>query len=285
MNMADIIIDTLVDFLKLVPFLFITYLVMEWIEHSTYEGSENLIKKAGKAGPFVGALLGILPQCGFSAAGSTFFAGRVISLGTLIAIYLSTSDEMIPVMIASKAPLSMIIKIIVIKVICAIIAGLLIDLFIVPIKKADTTIDIDELCTDESCGCKSGGHNILVPAIRHTVKTGLFILAVSFVLNVTMGYAGKSVISNLFTDIPFVENIIAAVVGLIPNCAASVALTTLYIDGAISFSALMSGLLSGAGVGLIVLFRVNNHQKENLRILTILYAFSVIFGFVCGLIC
>lgn len=278
--MVDIIIDTLVDFLKLIPFLFITYLIMEWIEHNTKEGSEDLIKKAGKGGPIVGALLGVVPQCGFSAAGSTFYAGRIISAGTLIAVFLSTSDEMLPVMIAKSAPVALIGKVLIVKVICAIIAGFAVDLLIIPTRKLDIHVDIDELCTDESCGCKSGGHNVLLPAIRHTLKTGLFILIVSFVLNVTMEFAGTDAISGVFTNIPFVENMIAAVVGLIPNCAASVALTTLYIEGAISFSALISGLLVGAGVGLLVLFRVNNHQKENLRILGLLYGFAVILGFV-----
>ena len=282
--MVDIIMDTLVDFLKLVPFLFITYLIMEWIEHNAHEGSENLIKKSGKFGPIIGSVVGAIPQCGFSAAGSTFYAGRVISAGTLIAIYLSTSDEMLPVMIAKSAPISEIAKILIIKIICAVIGGFLVDLLIIPTRKLDVHVDIDELCTDESCGCKGGGHNVLVPAIRHTVKTGLFILIVTFVLNVTIGFAGEGVISNLFTNIPFVENMIAAVVGLIPNCAASVALTTLYIEGMISFSALISGLLAGAGVGLLVLFRVNNHQRENLRILGILYGFAVVFGFVISFI-
>lgn len=278
--MADIILDTIIDFLKLIPFLFVTYLIMEWIEHNTREGSENLIKKSGAFGPFIGSVLGAVPQCGFSAAGSTFFAGRVISIGTLIAIYLSTSDEMLPVMIAKSVPVSMIGKLIAVKVVCALIGGYIVDLLIFPTRKIDVKVDIDELCTDESCGCKSEGHNILIPAIRHTVKTGIFIFIVSFVLNVTMEYAGVSVISGVFTNIPFVENMIAAVVGLIPNCAASVALTTLYIEGAISFSALVSGLLAGAGVGLLVLFRVNNHQKENLRILGLLYGFAVVLGFV-----
>lgn len=282
--MVDIIIDTLVDFIKLIPFLFITYLLMEWIEHNTSDESQNLIKKAGKTGPVAGAVLGVVPQCGLSAAGSTLFSGRVISAGTLIAIYLSTSDEMLPVMIAKSAPVMEIVKILAVKVVFAIIGGFIVDLFILPVKKQDTTVDIDDLCTDESCGCKNGGHNIMVPAIRHTAKTGLFILLVSFVLNVTIGFAGEGAISNLFTNIPFVENMIAAVVGLIPNCAASVALTTLYLEGAISFSALMSGLLAGAGVGLLVLFRVNNHQKENLRILGILYGLAVVMGFTISLV-
>ena len=277
--MVDIILNTIVDFLRLLPFLFITYLVMEWIEHNTHEGSENLIKKSGNFGPVVGSILGVFPQCGFSAAGSTFYAGRIISMGTLIAIFLSTSDEMIPVMIAKSVPVALMAKVLAIKVISAVIAGYVVDLLLFPTRKMDIKIDIDELCTDESCGCKSESHNILVPSLRHTAKTGLFIFIVSFVLNVTMEYAGTDVISGVFTNIPFVENMIAAVVGLIPNCAASVAITTLYIEGAISFSAMMSGLLAGAGVGLLVLFRVNNHQKDNLRVLGILYGFAVVLGF------
>ena len=282
--MVDIILDTAVDFIKLIPFLFITYLIMEWIEHNTFEGSQNLIKKSGKFGPILGAILGVVPQCGFSAAGSTFFAGRVISMGTLIAIYMSTSDEMLPVMIAQSVPAIEIVKILAIKIACGMLGGYIIDLIIFPTRKHEILVDIDELCTDESCGCKGGGHNILVPAIRHTLKTGLFILIVSFVLNVTLGFAGEEILGKFFTGIPFVENMIAAVVGLIPNCAASVALTTLYIEGAISFSAMISGLLAGAGVGVLVLFRVNNHQKENLRVLGLLYGLSVVFGFLISII-
>ena len=282
--MVDIILDTAVDFIKLIPFLFITYLIMEWIEHNTFEGSQNLIKKSGKFGPILGAILGVVPQCGFSAAGSTFFAGRVISMGTLIAIYMSTSDEMLPVMIAQSVPAIEIVKILAIKVACGMLAGYIIDLIIFPTRKHEILVDIDELCTDESCGCKGGGHNILVPAIRHTLKTGLFILIVSFVLNVTLGFAGEEILGKFFTGIPFVENMIAAVVGLIPNCAASVALTTLYLEGAISFSAMISGLLAGAGVGVLVLFRVNNHQKENLRVLGLLYGFAVVLGFLISLV-
>jgi len=278
--LVDIIIDTLFDFLKLLPFLFITYLVMEWIEHNSNESSQNLIKKPGKLGPFIGSFLGVIPQCGFSAAASTLYAGRVITMGTLISIYLSTSDEMIPVMVAQAAPLNDILLILAIKVVCGMIGGILIDFIIFPTRKMDIKVDIDEICTDESCGCKSGGHNILIPAIKHTAKTGLFIFIVSFILNVTIGYAGEDVLGKMFSSIPFIENMVAAVVGLIPNCAASVALTTLYIDGAITFSALISGLLAGAGVGILVLFRVNNHQKENLRILGLLYVFAVAFGYV-----
>ncbi|MDO4187612.1 MAG: putative manganese transporter [Lachnospiraceae bacterium] len=282
--MIDVILDTVFDFIKLLPFLFITYLVMEWIEHNTHEGSQNLIKKAGPFGPILGSILGVFPQCGFSAAGSTFYAGRIISMGTLIAIYMSTSDEMLPVMIAEAAPIGLIIKILAVKIVCAMMGGFIIDLFIFPTRKIEVEVDVDELCTDEQCGCKSGGHNVLIPAIRHTLKTGIFIFIVSFVLNVTLEFAGEGALPSVFTDIPFVENMIAAVVGLIPNCAASVALTTLFIEGAISFSALISGLLAGAGVGLLVLFRVNNHQKENLRILGLLYGFSVVFGFVVSII-
>ena len=278
--MVDIILDTIWDFVKLLPFLFITYLVMEWIEHNTHDEAQNLIKKSGKLGPVIGAILGVVPQCGFSAAGSTFYAGRVISMGTLIAVFMSTSDEMLPVMISSAAPVSEIFKVLAVKIVCAIIGGFIVDYLIFPTRKIDINVDIDELCTDESCGCKESSHNILMPAIRHTLKTGLFIFVVSFVLNITIGYAGEDVLGKVFTNIPFVENMTAAVVGLIPNCAASVAITALYLQGAISFSAMISGLLAGAGVGLLVLFRVNNHQKENLRILGILYAFSVIFGFV-----
>ena len=279
--MLDVIFDTLIDFVKLLPFLFITYYVMEWIEHNASSASNNLIKKSGKLGPVIGGVLGVVPQCGFSAAGSTFYAGRVISLGTLIAIYLSTSDEMLPVMIASKAPAKTIVLILVLKMIIGIISGLIIDNLIFPTKNVDKNIDIDELCTSESCGCKTQ-HSILKPAVMHTMKTGAFILGISFAINLIFFLVGEDALTNVFTSIPVVENMIAALVGLIPNCAASVAITTLYVEGLISFSAMLSGLLSGAGVGVLVLFRVNHHRDENIKILLMLYGFAVVMGCLTG---
>ena len=265
--MTDIILDTVIDFIKLLPFLFLTYLLMEWIEHNTGENSQNLIKKSGKFGPLIGSLLGVFPQCGFSAAGSTFYAGRIISMGTLIAIYMSTSDEMLPVMIAEAAPVTLIAKILIVKITCAIIGGFIVDLLLFPTRKHDIHVDIDELCTDESCGCKSGTHNILIPAIRHTIKTGLFIFLVSFVLNVTIEFAGEGFISQAFTNIPFVENMIAAVIGLIPNCACiKFALTNFSLKGQISFSALISGTFGRCRSWITrCYFRVNNHQEREFK--------------------
>lgn len=280
--MLDVVVDTLLDFIKFLPFLFVTYYVMEWLEHKTENASNNFIAKSGKLGPVVGGILGVVPQCGFSAAGSTFYAGRVITLGTLIAIYLSTSDEMLPVMIASKAKISTIVLILVLKVVIGIISGLIIDNLIFPAKNIDQDIDIDELCTSESCGCKNQ-HSILKPAVMHTLKTGGFILGISFAINLILYFVGEDALTNIFTNIPIVENMIAALVGLIPNCAASVAITTLYVEGLISFSAMLSGLLAGAGIGVLVLFRVNHHKEENVKILLILYGFAVVMGCLVGI--
>lgn len=283
--MIDIIIDTLVDALKLLPFLFVTYLIMEYIEHKTSEKTKNVIKKSGKFGPFFGSLLGIFPQCGFSAAAANLYAGKVITLGTLIAIFLSTSDEMIPVLISEAAPLTLILQILAIKLLIGMVAGFGIDLIgrirRKQIEKEEVEEEIGNICEHEHCHCEEG---ILKSSIRHTLHIFFFIVIISFAINIIIHLIGEENLSNLILNMPVVGPMIAGLVGLIPNCAGSVILTQLYLGQVISFGSMVGGLLVGSGIGILILFRVNKNLKDNTKILFLLYGIGVICGILIDLI-
>lgn len=284
--MIDIIIDTLVDALKLLPFLFVTYLIMEYIEHKTSEKTKTIIKKSGKFGPFLGSLLGIFPQCGFSAAAANLYAGKVITLGTLIAIFLSTSDEMIPVLISEAAPLTLILQILAIKLLIGMVAGFGIDLIGRMITRKQTEKEeveekIGNICEHEHCHCEEG---ILKSSIKHTLHIFFFIIIISFAINIIIYLIGEENLSNLILNMPIVGPMIAGIVGLIPNCAGSVILTQLYLGQVISFGSMIGGLLVGSGIGILILFRVNKNVKENIKILSLLYVIGVIYGILIDLI-
>ena len=282
-TMPDVIIDTLIDTVRLLPFLFLTYLLMEYLEHRAAEKMQTVIEKGGRLGPLFGGILGIVPQCGFSAAAANLYAGRVITLGTLIAIYLSTSDEMLPILIseADRVGVGTILIILALKAIIGILAGFMVDLLIR--RKQDTHEHIHDLCEHENCHCGEGG-SIWKSAVTHTLQIGLFILIVTFILNTVLFYFGEEALGKLFLNRPVVGELLAALVGLVPNCAASVVLTRLYLDGAMSFAACMSGLLTGAGVGSLILFRVNQNKRENIRILLLLYGIGVAAGLLLEII-
>jgi len=280
--MLDSIIDALIDSAKLLPFLFITYLLMEYIEDRLQDRSKNVLKKAGHVGPLWGSILGMIPQCGFSAAASNLYAGRVITMGTLIAIYLSTSDEMLPILISSAVNPLVIIKILLTKVVIGIIVGFLVDIVLIKLlKKKEEEIDIHHFCEHEHCSC---GHGILRPAIKHTLQIFAFIFIISVVLNIVVDYVGLDQLSNSVLNKPVVGELLAGFIGLIPNCGASVAITSLYLNGVVDFGTMMAGLLVGAGVGILVLFRVNEDKKQNLIILGILYVSGVLAGMIINLI-
>ena len=283
--MIEVIEDTLIDALKLLPFLFITYLIMEYMEHKMGEKSKNTIKKAGKFGPFFGSLLGIFPQCGFSASATNLYAGRVITLGTLIAVYLSTSDEMLPIFISKQVSLSLIIKILLIKFVLGVIYGFIIDFVINKFHKQEVVKneeDIGQICEKEHCHCEKNG--ILISAIKHTLNILLFIIIITFVINVLIHFIGEDKISNLLLNKPIIGPVISALIGLIPNCAASVIITNMYLENVISFGSLISGLLTGAGVGLLILFRTNKKIKENIKIVFLLYFLGMISGIIIELL-
>ena len=272
--MLDVILDTTIDALKILPFLFLTYIVMEYIEHKMSEKTKTLIQKSGKVGPLYGGILGILPQCGFSAAASNLYVARIITLGTLIAVYLSTSDEMLPILISEQVSVGIIIKILLLKAFIGILAGFIID-FVLR-KKEKQTENIKHLCEHEHCHCNE--KNILISALKHSLNIFIFIYITSFLLNLLFNYIGEETLASFILNKPIISELLAGIVGLIPNCAASVVITELYINGVISLGAMMSGLLVGAGVGLLILFRINDNLKENLKITLLLYLIGVVAG-------
>lgn len=277
--MTDAILDALIDSIKILPFLFITYLIMEYLEHKTSEKSKNAIKKSGKFGPIFGGLLGAVPQCGFSVSATNLYAGRVITLGTLISIYLSTSDEMLPILISNGTNLGLVLKIIAIKIVIGIIAGFLIDLVFRKNKQKEE--NIHNLCEHEHCHCEEG---ILKSSIKHTIQIFIFILIVSIGLNLLLHVVGTENLAGLILNKPILGPIIAGLIGLIPNCASSVILTELFISNVIGLGTLIGGLLVNSGLGIIVLFKINKNVKENIKIVSILYLIGVVSGIVIELI-
>ena len=269
--MIHIIEHTLIESIKLFPFLFLTYLVMEYMESKTGDQTEQIVRKAGKFGALIGGIAGIVPQCGFSAAASNLYAGRVITAGTLIAIYLSTSDEMLPILISAKIEGSVILQILATKVFIAVVAGFIIDIFWKNKRQYEAAY-IHEMCEHDHCNCESG---IFRSALNHSVKITGFIILVTFALNLVLHNGGEVVLEEILVNKPLVGPVIAGIIGLIPNCASSVLLTQLYVEGAMGFGTMMAGLLVGAGVGLLVLFRVNIDRKDTMRIGGLLYAFGV----------
>ena len=276
--MLDVILDTLIDSIKLLPFLFITYLLMEYIEHKMKHKSKETIQKSGKWGPFFGSLLGIFPQCGFSVSATNLYAGRVITLGTLIAVYLSTSDEMLPIFISEAVSPIIILKILAIKLVIGMIAGFIIDLVINVLTKNKIKENIEQVCEEEHCHCNENG--ILKSSIHHTLSIFVYIIIISFIINTIVHFIGEEAIANLLLNKPIIGPLVSALIGLIPNCAASVIITNMYLQKVISFGSMMAGLLTGAGIGLAVLFKTNNEIKENIKIVVLLYSIGVIVGIV-----
>lgn len=342
--LIHVIEHTLEHSISIVPFLLLTYLAMEYIEHKAEDKVQSAIKKAGRFGPVVGAVLGAVPQCGFSTAASNFYAGRVITLGTLMAIYLSTSDEMLPILLSNQVGAAVIFKLLGIKIVIGMAAGLLIDAAMRGRHKKvlegsdnckqdahehhdhehhdhehdhhshdhghdhhehehvhdhehhshdhdhnhhshedhhHNNTPIHELCEQENCHCERG---IFVSAVIHTVKIFLYILVITFVLNLVIELVGEETLTGLLMNRPVLGPLLAGVVGLIPNCASSVVITQLFLSGTLGLGSMMAGLLVNAGVGVLVLFRVNRHRKENLTIVGMLYVIGVVAGIVLDLL-
>ena len=280
--MLEIIEDTLIDSIKLIPFLFITYLIMEYIEHKTKDKTKEAIKKSGKFGPLIGGVLGIVPQCGFSVSATNLYAARVITLGTLIAVYLSTSDEMLPIFISEAVPITTILKILGIKLLIGVIAGFIIDFVIRLVNKGKQEEEkIIDLCEKEHCHCENG---IVKSALKHTINIFIFILLFTFILNIIIYLIGEETIAGFLRNQPVFGPVIAGIIGLIPNCASSVLLTQMYLENVISAATMISGLLVGAGVGLAVLFKTNKGIKQNLKITALLYVIGVVSGILIELI-
>ena len=267
--MLDIFKDALIDTLKLIPFLFLSFIIMEILEHKLT--NKKKLAKLNKYGPLAGSTLGIVPQCGFGALASNLYASRVISLGTLIAIYLSTSDEMVPIMLSEHTAIDKIIFILLYKFLLGLFFGIVID--IVYHKRVSN--EIHHFCEEEHCNCKNEG--IFKSSIIHTLKIAFFIFVVNLILN---SIIDRELIASFVSNNRILSPFIMSIIGLVPNCAASVAITELYLDNIITFGTLLSGLLSSSGVGLLILFKQNKNIKENFIILFLL----IIIATVCGIV-
>lgn len=277
--MLDTILDSLVDTGKILPILFLTYLLMEYLEHHAGGKAARLLQRARGAGPFFGALLGLVPQCGFSGAAASFYAGGAITAGTLLAVFLATSDEMLPILISAQVPGKTVLTILGVKLVCGVLVGFLADFFL-RLRHVGRHREIHEFCEREHCSCDGG---ILRSALRHTVKIILLIFAVTVLLNLVFLYLPKERIAAVWS-VPVLGELLAAIVGLLPNCAASVMITDLYLSGVMGPGPMLAGLLVNAGVGLLVLFRVNRNRRENLAIGGTLLLSGVILGTICGLL-
>ena len=277
----SVFIDGILDTLKIVPFLFLTYLFMEFIEHKASDKISRLMKKAGALGPLAGGLLGAIPQCGFSAAAANLYTGRVVSLGTLIAVFLSTSDEMLPMMIAGNVSVKTVLLILGYKTVLGIAVGLLTDLILRLTHRSVTEINIDQICDEDNCHCERG---ILRSALHHTMTVGGFVLIITLLINLAVTLIGAENIASVTSGIPILSHLICALIGLIPNCASSVLLTDLCLEGLITVGTMMSGLFSGAGVGILILIKVNKKPRENLFIISLLVVLGTLLGLVADLI-
>lgn len=269
--MLDILLDTLIDSLKILPFLFITYLIIEYIGHKSSDRLVSGLRKYGVAG---GALLGSFPQCGFSVAAANLYTNKVISVGTLIAVFISTSDEAIPVILANSGSLNVIVKLIATKIVIALIAGLIADSLFSGFfeREKDYNGNVHHHHFHE---CHDG---IIGSALKHTAHIFIFMVVTIFLMNLAIYFIGEENLSRILLTDSILQPAIAALIGFIPNCASSIIITQLYLSGSLSFGSAVAGLCTGAGVGLIVLFRVNNNVRENIKIMFYIYIISIVAG-------
>lgn len=312
----DVLLDTGKDALTLIPFLFVTYVAMEALEHSTEGKAERVIRRAGSAGPAVGALLGAVPQCGFSAMAGTLYAGRVITAGTLVAVILSTSDELIPVFLANGAGIGQLAWIIGVKVAIGMVVGFVADAVLRALHRTgDGHPHIKELCERAHCHCgdmeaswdvpreqshehdvhdhahhehsHEGGSrwwHILHSALIHTIQVGLFIVIITFVCGLVIEGAGHDALAAVLDAQPVMATLLSALIGLVPNCAASVAIAELYLEGTLGVGPMLAGLLVSGGMGLLVLFRTNYDMRQNVIIASFIYLVGVMSGLVANLV-
>ena len=282
-HVVEILWHTLIDTAKLVPFLFLGYLLMEFLEHRSSDAAESWLRRSGRIGPLIGGAFGILPQCGFSAAASGLYAGRIITAGTLVAVFLSTSDEMLPILISHGAPLPLVLKILGTKLLVGVVAGFAVDAVAGLCRRKSArkeTPRIEELCEREHCRCED---HFLLSAIKHTLHITLFILVFTFFLNLIVHGVGEERLAALLTGLGVTGNLLAAVVGLIPNCASSIVITELYLSGMLSVGAMFSGLLVNAGIGTALLLRNNRPVKDSVRLILILLCIGAAFGILVDL--
>jgi hypothetical protein len=297
--LIDALCDGGLDTLRMLPFLLAAFLFLEFLEHRSEGRRDNFLSKIGAAGPAAGAFFGCVPQCGFSVAAANLYAGGVITAGTLLAVFLSTSDEAVLLLMGHPGQAGTVFRLLAVKVFLGMFWGYGVDLLLA--KSAMKRNRLGAIC--EECGCKEeglempfnvlgkgydpeqkealkhhGSHLILRAAFYHTLEIFIYLFSVNVLLNILLGAVGIEWLSEFLLKDSFFQPALAALIGLIPNCAASVVLTELYLGGALSFGSAVAGLLSGAGVGLAVLFRINRDKRENLRITGMLFLAAALSG-------
>ena len=271
----DSLLDALIDSAKMLPFLYIIYLLMEVLEHKAGKRFPRLLGKSAKVGPLAGSFVGAVPQCGLAAASASLYSGRIITLGTLLAVFLSSSDEMLPILISEAVPFVRIVRIVGLKIAIAVVSGYAVDLVLRSRRK------IDEEARKEAEDAFAGFEhrsNMFICALRRTLEIFIYIFVFSFILNMIIAVVGEERLAQAFSSVPVVGELIAGLVGLIPNCASSVVITELYLGGIIGTGPMLTGLLVNAGVGTMVLIRTNRNVRENIGIVCTLYGIALVWG-------
>ena len=297
----DVVIDALKDTAELIPFLFATYVVISLLDLFASDKTTAAIQRAGHAGPLIGGVLGVVPQCGFSAMGASLYADRIVSLGTFVAVILSTSDEMLPLLLAEHVEVGLLARILVTKAVLGVILGFAIDLVLRVVLGRTSLAGVDESDAGEeqdedaefdpsaySCDCGCGepltrGQTawwVVVNSAYRTFQVVVFIFVVSVLLNALIALVGEETLASFLSGNAVVATLVSGLVGLGPNCAASVVLTQLYIDGVLGFAPMIAGTLVAGGAGYLVLFRMNGNMRENAAIVGIVYALGVCAGLV-----
>jgi hypothetical protein len=276
------VIHFVLENLLLLPFLLGTYLVLEMIERKSGGALESFFSRSRSFGPLIGASAGIIPQCGVSAAAASLFSAGVISIGTLLAVFFSTSDEMLPVLISNKIPFWVVGRIVALKFSFALVVGFVIDFILKSLKLSRRDVSVGELCQSSHCGC-SCHHGVVRPALIHTFEVFFFILIIAGGIKLLLHFFGTHFFDTMKVSIPFVGELVSAAFGLVPNCAVSVVSTQLFVEGMISPGVLMANSFTSSGVGLLVLFRTNRSLKENFVILAVVYFLGAFLGFMSGL--
>ena len=279
--LEEVLLHSIIEILPAIPFLFAAYLLLEIIEHKTSGKSLRIMEKSGFLSSVFGGLLGAVPQCGFSSAAANFYTGRIISLGALISVFLSTSDEMLLIMISKNVPFTSLLTVLLYKIAVGIAVGLIIDLIIRLMKLPQKEIDIDAICDEANCKCENG---IIRSTLHHTLSTGLFITVITLLINTLIFFVGQESISLILYDKPVISHFLAALIGLLPSCAVSVTLTDLCIERIITCGTMLSGLFANSGLGLLVLLRINKNKKENLLIISILLVSGFVFGLLADVV-
>ena len=275
--MQEVIHEVIHDTLPMLPFLFLTYVLMEYLEHKSSEHFQQRLETAKRLGPLIGAILGIVPQCGFSVVASGLYLNHSISLGTLLAVFISTSDEAIPILIAQPKQMDILFLIIAIKVIIAVIVGYLVDILVMKqvLKEHRPLHDIHATCIAQQTDPQ---HGILYISCMRTVKIFVFVLIINFALSLFIYYGGEDTLKAVLVQGSYLQPLLAAIVGFIPNCAASVILSQLFLDDVLSFGALTAGLITSAGLGLLVLLRMYDNKRDIFRIFLLLFLTAAISG-------